>query len=179
MEFFQTEGSGKQLLEPGIYEANIVDINDITDRVRAWAQLAVEITFKTKESDLELKSTIFINFERDDNGSLDAKKNTWSIQFNNLLRALDYNGGFSRSGNFITEAGDKSSDIVYELVQKMITIQEDCPFVISIYRDKKGYLAVDKRIFKKHERELLEKYVANKAKKAVDSGSKPAGIPTL
>lgn len=155
-----------------IYPATITEINDITDKVGAFADIGIEVKLNAKSVPFDLRTTAFIKFERRSNGELDPDKNTWSGPFNSILDCLKYPGGFDRFGAFRDMNGEEipANDIVPALrehLSKEFGSEHGYPFLVYVEKDKKGYTSIKRKIFPASEYEKMKLYAeaSNKYKK--------------
>ena len=177
MARFESTGSGSgQVVVPGKYKAKVVEFTDITSRISQYADIGIEMKVSAETISFELKTTMFIKFERKPNGELDADKNTWSGQMNSILDAIDYNGGFDRYGVFRNPNGDEVDDIAAELSQAYMTRYPDDNYTLLVFvePDKKGYSTIKRRVFKVNEEDKMDAYVAASAKLKAKAKTQPA-----
>mgnify|MGYP001296133081 CR=1 FL=1 len=164
MPRFQTENSGEGAsAAPGVYRATIIDFVDITERVRAFADKAIEVKVNAEGIGFDLKTTIFIKYDRKANGELDPSKNSWSNHINSILDAIDYTGGFDRFGTFRDASGEEVDDIAGELAKwymDKFPNYQDYNFLVYVEQDKKGYTVIKRKIFKSTQRDKMDEYVA-------------------
>jgi len=171
--------SGTADIAEGIYNACITEINDVKDRLRTPVDGCYEIKFDVEGVPFEVKTSIFIDFDRLPNGELDPDKNSWQWQFNNLLQTLNYNGGFDRVGKFRNENGEYEDDVAFELCKAVQAMPENktsrYPYVINLQRSKKGFMEAGRRIFLQKDRAKLEAFVS-KPKKQTASTTPQSGV---
>lgn len=164
------------------YNAVISEFTNITERVKDYADIAIEIVLNCENVEFETKIPYFIKFSRLPNGELNPDENTWVRPLNNLLDTIQYNGGFDRFGIFRDESGEEidKNEIDEELAKHFLKMFPNggYPFIVYLEKDAKGYMRPLKRIYPATEKQQLEKFVAfhkkNKKKTppTADSGQK-------
>jgi hypothetical protein len=166
------------------YNATISEFINITDRVKEYADIAIEILLNCEDVEFETKIAYFIKFSRLGNGELNPDENSWVRPFNNLLDTIRYNGGFDRFGIFRDESGEEidKNAIDEELAKHFLNTFPDggYPFIVYLEKDAKGYMRPLKRIYPVTQKQQLEKFVVfhNKNKKKTPAASTP-GKPKL
>lgn len=161
----------------GYYNASIVDFLDISDKLKQWGDFSFETHCKAEGVPFDLKITHIIKFERTSSGELDPELNSWSSQFNNLLDAIEYNGGFDRYGVFRDAAGEEIfQDNILEtlLLHIQSKFTSEFPFLIYVEKDSKGYMRPMKRIYQHKDKADLESFVEYRQKKAKPTASSTA-----
>lgn len=162
-ERFETAGSGSNDIVEGKYHAKISDINDITERVKEYADIALEIKVDAQGIPFELKTTIFIKFNRKPNGELDPEQNMWSGQINSLLDYMNYTGGFDKYGVFRNGQGEEIDEIAQELctAYSQYNPNDEYNALVYVEHDSKGYATIKRKIFKITQSDKMDKYVAS------------------
>ena len=169
-------------IEEGIYEAQVVDFVEVTNpKVLAYADFALEVKYDIKDIPFQISNTVYVKFDRLPSGDLNpaADKNSWRYQLYNLFESLGYDGGYDAQGRFRNENAE-FADMAEELAKHITNNPTNgYPYVVHVMRDKKGYMVVNKRVFKSEDRGKLEAWVNKKPKQPTTTPQAVSGAPKL
>ena len=179
-EIFGKPSGEFSAIEEKIYEAQVVDFVEVTNpKVLAYCDFALEVKYDVKDVPFQVSNTIYVKFDRLPSGSLDPEKNGWRYQLYNLFETLGYNGGYDAQGRFRNEDSE-FADMAEELAKHITNNPTNgYPYVIHVFRDKKGYMTVNKRIYKTSDKAKLEAFVNKKPKQSTQTPQAVSGMPKL
>lgn len=169
-------------IEEKIYEAQVVDFAEVDNpKMLAYADYALEVKYDVKDIPFPLRNTLYIKFDRLPNGDLNPAedKNSWRYQLYNFFETIGYDGGYDSQGRFRNENAE-FADMGEELSKHIMNINTSgYPYVVHVYRDKKGYLTVNKRIYKVKDKGKLEAWVNKKPRGTTPPQQQVSGAPKL